>query len=360
MNLQATILRRTLIFYRPARTSRGVYHQRLARYVWLRDADDPAKSGLGECSPLPDLSCDFSPDYDRLLGEHLRQLTQTGQLDRDRLRPYPSMLMGLETAWRQWQRSGQPGGGWPLWDSPFSRGEQGLAVNGLIWMGGPDFMRDQIEAKLAQGFSCLKLKIGALNFEEELAILARLRRRFPDNDLTLRVDANGAFTPGEALEKLGRLADLRIHSIEQPLRAGQAAEMAALIEKTPLPIALDEELIGIHDLAAKKKLLENLRPQFLVLKPTLHGGFSGAEEWLTLAGSLGIDWWATSALESNLGLNAIAQWCATLADEKPQGLGTGGLYANNLTLPLALREERLWLDPAGSWPDGSSLAADIS
>ncbi|KXS55775.1 MAG: o-succinylbenzoate synthase [Candidatus Adiutrix intracellularis] len=351
MKLTVRIFRRRLIFKLPAATSRGLYHEHLAHYVLLRRKDAPEIFGIGECSPLPGLSCDFFVDYETILAEQSHRLEETSRLDKESLRPYPSMLFGLETALRHLEQ-----GSLKLWDSPFSRGERGLAINGLIWMGDFGFLREQIEAKLGQGFSCLKLKIGALDFNREIALLASIRRRFSVDKIILRVDANGAFTPREALDKLKRLTELQLHSIEQPIRAGQWAEMARLVSQSPLPIALDEELIGLHTPAAKKEMLERIRPDFLVLKPTLHGGFSGVEEWTDLAQQLGLGWWATSALESNLGLNAVAQWSAAHADEKPQGLGTGGLYINNLACPLVVRGERLWFDLAGPTPVETDLA----
>jgi o-succinylbenzoate synthase len=358
VNLQTRILRRKLIFRRAARTSRGVYHEHLARYVLLRNNDNPEQTGIGECSPLPDLSCDYSSDYEQVLLEQCRLLEKTGRLDAELLRPYPSILFGLETALRHFEQAqGQQNSvaKWQLWDSAFSRGERGLIVNGLIWMGDIPFMAGQIENKLSQGFSCLKLKIGSLNFEDELALLASIRKRFPASVITLRVDANGAFAPDEALDKLNRLAELELHSIEQPIRAGQWEAMALLALKSPMPIALDEELIGTHSLKDKYRLLDYIKPQFIVLKPTLHGGFSGVEEWVELAENMGIRWWATSALESNIGLNAIAQWAALRAGGNAQGLGTGGLYENNVPMPLLMRGEHLWLEPEGSFPDVNAL-----
>jgi L-alanine-DL-glutamate epimerase-like enolase superfamily enzyme len=230
-----------------------------------------------------------------------------------------------------------------LWETPFSRGEQGIPINGLIWMGNFDQMYRQIETKLKDGFRCIKLKIGAIEFEEELTLIKRIRQRFSAEVVELRVDANGAFSSVSALEKLKRLSDFDIHSIEQPIAAGQWEAMHKLIEQTPFPIALDEDLIGINDLNEKQKLLDTIRPQYIILKPTLHGGLAGSEEWIELARSRGIGWWITSALESNVGLNAIAQWCSTLSNSLPQGLGTGSIYTNNIELPLLVEKDCLWL-----------------
>ncbi len=336
----------TLRFKQPAGTSRGVYQAHNVWYVVLRDIHDPSHVGIGECAPLPDLSCDYDTHYAETLSRFCQIMEERQQLDSEPLRSYPSILFGLETAMRHYrQRS------WQLWNTPFSRGAEGIAINGLIWMGDYPFMLQQIESALARGFHCVKLKIGAIDFEKELALLRFIRSRYAANEVELRVDANGAFSSGEAAAKLEMLAELDIHSIEQPLRAGQWEEMARLCASSPLPIALDEELIGIHQPEDKRKLLEIIRPHYIILKPSLHGGISGCNEWIALARELGIGWWITSALESNIGLNSIAQWCATLGNPLPQGLGTGSLYTNNISLPLEIRGERLWFHPGGVFPE---------
>ena len=221
----------------------------------------------------------------------------------------------------------------------------GIPINGLIWMGDYQMMLEQIERKIETGFRCVKLKIGAIRFEEELALLRHIRAKLPAGKVELRVDANGAFTPAEAMEKLQRLAELEIHSIEQPIRAGQWEEMARLAAASPLPIALDEELIGHDTYEEKTRLLQTIRPRYIILKPSLHGGIHGCEEWIEIAGREGIGWWITSALESNIGLNSIAQWCATLSNPLPQGLGTGALFTDNIDLPLEVRGDCLWFNP---------------
>lgn len=233
-------------------------------------------------------------------------------------------------------------GTWALWNTAFSRGEAGIPINGLIWMGDFDKMLVQIEAKMKGGFRCIKLKIGAINFEEELALLRHIRAHFSAGEVELRVDANGAFSPVDAMEKLKRLSELDIHSIEQPIRAGQWEEMARLTSESPLPIALDEELIGCNTLEGKQRLLSAIRPQYIILKPSLHGGFTGGEEWIAEAEKRNIGWWITSALESNIGLNAIAQWCATFNNPLPQGLGTGMLFTDNVDMSLEIRKDCLW------------------
>ena len=294
--------------------------------------------GIGECAPLPALSCDDLPDYEDILIRTCRQVEEEqGKLDKDGLCKYPSILFGLETAiWNFFA------GSWALSDTAFSRGEVGIQINGLIWMGDFDHMLSQIEKKMEAGFRCVKLKIGAIDFEKELALLRHIRTHFSSKEIELRVDANGAFSPGDAMEKLKRLSEFDLHSIEQPIRAGQWEEMARLTSESPLPIALDEELIGCNMLEEKKKLLATIRPQYIIIKPSLHGGICGGDEWIMEAEKQHIGWWITSALESNIGLNAIAHWCATFNNPLPQGLGTGMLFTDNIEVPLEIRKDCLW------------------
>lgn len=333
----------TLRFKQPASTSRGVYREHRVWYVLLRNKDNPSHVGIGECAPLPDLSYDYDDRYEKTLSRFCRITEERQQVETKLLRCHPSILFGLETALRHYrQRS------WQLWNSPFSRGEEGISINGLIWMGSFDKMKQKAENLIEKGFRCIKLKIGAIGFEEELELLRYIRTNHPG--VTLRVDANGAFSPAEAEEKLQRLVPLKIHSIEQPIRAGQWEETTRLCYTTPLPIALDEELIGVHHPDQKRRLLETIQPRYIILKPSLHGGISGCNEWIALAKKLGIGWWITSALESNIGLNSIAQWCATLGNPLPQGLGTGSLYLNNFPLPLEIKDDSLWFNKSGNFP----------
>lgn len=331
------IIPRILHFKQPAGTSRGTYTTRKVWYIYLSTTEYPERVGVGECAPLPKLSCDDLPDYEQILCNACRCLEQTGELDTEALRDYPSILFGLETALRHYETQS-----WALWDTPFSRGETGIPINGLIWMGDFDRMLQQIEVKMQSGYRCIKLKIGAINFEEELALLKHIRAHYSAREIELRVDANGAFSPVDAMEKLNRLAELELHSIEQPIRAGQLEEMARLTADTPLPIALDEELIGCNTPEGKQDLLTSVRPQYIILKPSLHGGISGGNEWIAEAEKQHIGWWITSALESNIGLNAIAQWCATFRSPLPQGLGTGLLFTDNIEMPLEIRKDCLW------------------
>lgn len=348
------ITSRLLHFKQPAGTSRGTYTTRQVWYVSIADGET-GRWGIGECAPLPDLSCDNHPNYALLLRSACDSLAQTGRINRELLRllrPYPSILFGLETALAHLEA-----GSLALWDTPFSRGEAGIPINGLIWMGDYKRMQEQIDVKLNAGYRCVKLKIGAIDFEQELALLKRVRQDFKADTLELRVDANGAFSSYEVLDKLRRLAECDLHSIEQPMRPGQWEEMAELIARSPIPIALDEELIGHNSLAEKRKLLHAIVPHYLVLKPSLHGGIQGCTEWIKLAETcMGSTperpkWWITSALESNVGLNAIAHWCATLGNPLPQGLGTGLLFTDNVEMPLTIRKDCLWFSPDDSLTD---------
>ena len=331
------IVPRRLHFKQPAGTSRGSYTTRDVWYLHLTSDKYPDRVGIGECAPLPKLSCDDMQGYESVLAHICNEVTEQGGFSVESLRDYPSILFGLETAFRHLER-----GCFELWDTPFSRGEVGIPINGLIWMGDYKKMLEQIEAKMAVGFRCIKLKIGAINFEEELALLRFIRSHFSAKEVELRVDANGAFAPADAMEKLKRLAELDLHSIEQPIRAGQWEDMARLTAETPLPIALDEELIGINIPERKQCLLDSVHPQYIILKPSLHGGMAGGNEWIREAEKRNIGWWITSALESNIGLNAIAHWCAAFNNPLPQCLGTGALFTDNVDMPLEVRKDSLW------------------
>lgn len=342
---QVKLSSRTLHFIQPAGTSRGVYTTRQSYYVTLSDDNVPGIVGIGECATLPDLSCDAMPpkEYERILKGFCDDLCQSGKIDKEAMRPYPSMLFGLETAKRQLDN----GGGIDLFNTPFGRGEEGITINGLIWMGTFDEMFQRLEAKLKAGFHCVKLKIGAIDFEKELRLIQHIRQHFSRKEVELRVDANGGFTPDNAMQRLEALAKYDIHSIEQPIRQHQWKEMARLCKNSPLPIALDEELIGVNDLTEKNQLLDTIQPQYIILKPSLHGGISGTREWIRLAKERGIGSWITSALESNIGLNAIAQLTADIYGPHitmAQGLGTGQLFSDNIPMPLEIRGEQLWVN----------------
>lgn len=342
---------RVLHFKQPAGTSRGVYTE---RKIWLVRVSDGSAVGIGECAPLPKLSCDDLPDYGEQLSVKSEAFaTAINQGDAavaaffETLRDYPSMLFGFETAWLTFLNSSLASGPTPLlFDTPFSRSEQGIPINGLVWMGTFDEMQQRIEQKLAQGFHCVKLKIGAIDFDAELELLKMIRQRFGPREVELRVDANGAFAFDEALYKLELLSQYALHSIEQPIRAGQWANMAELCRESPMRIALDEELIGINDPEQKRQLLNIIRPAYIILKPSLHGGMTGCREWIDIARDMGIGSWITSALESNIGLNAIAQFCSEVYGDNikmPQGLGTGLLFTDNIGHPLEIRGDKLYL-----------------
>ena len=339
--MKITIEERTLHFKQPAGTSRGVYTE---RKIWLIHLSDGHHEGIGECAPLPQLSCDDRPDYEQVLRGFCDEVERTGEIPYEALRDYPSMLFGLETAFLSSHRS--PLSSDLLFDNAFSRGEVGIPINGLVWRGRYDEMLARLEEKLAKGFRCVKLKIGAIDFDQELDLVKRIRDRFSFHEVELRLDANGAFPFDEALYKLELLSQYQIHSIEQPIRQGQWAYMAELCRESPLPIALDEELIGVNDPEMKRHMLNIIKPRYIILKPSLHGGMMGCREWIATAREMGIGSWITSALESNIGLNAIAQFCSDVYGDHismPQGLGTGQLFTDNIPMPLEIRGDRLWI-----------------
>lgn len=339
-----TITSKLLHFLQPAGTSRGVYNTRLSFYLKLTSDEQPDVVGVGECATLPDLSCDAMPpnDYERKLRTFCDEYERTGVIDYEAMRAYPSMLFGLETAVAQFNAKGSLN----FFDTPFGRGEEGIPINGLVWMGTFEEMFERLEAKLKAGFRCIKIKIGAIDFDRELQLIRHIRSTFSRNDVELRVDANGGFTPEEALSRMEALVQYDIHSIEQPIKQHQWTEMARLCTTTPLPIGLDEELIGVNERQKKIELLDTIRPQYIVLKPSLHGGMAGTAEWIQLARERNIGSWITSALESNVGLNAIAQLTASIYGTNirhAQGLGTGQLFADNIEMPLKVIDDKLWI-----------------
>jgi o-succinylbenzoate synthase len=328
--LTATFKKHTLIFKQASGTSRGVLRTKDSYFIILKSSEKPNITAVGECGLLRGLSVDDVPNYEEKLAEVCQHINNYDFWLNDGLREFPSIHFGLEMALLDLKTNATK----TLFPSDFTDNEKPININGLIWMGEKQFMFDQIKNKLNEGWNCIKLKIGAIDFEAEMELLKYIRSQFSKSDIELRVDANGAFSPENALEKLNRLSAMDLHSIEQPIKQHQWNEMAELCEKTPLPIALDEELIGVFDLAEKRKIMETIRPQYLIFKPSFIGGFKGTQEWIDLCDELNTPWWMTSALESNIGLNAIAQWTATLDNNLPQGLGTGQLYTNNLESPL--------------------------
>lgn len=334
----------TLNFSRPAGTSRGVMLDRDVWFLVVRD-DEGTQKGIGEIAPLKCLSCDDVTGFEAKIAEVCNDMSRYQYWIDEGLNDFPSIRFGLETAIRDYNTEGSK----ILFPSIFLEGKKGIPINGLVWMGDAGFMKSQVKEKIDQGFHCIKLKIGAIDFEEEISIIKSIRKEFSENEIEIRVDANGAFSPDDALEKLQRLADLNIHSIEQPIRQKQWPEMAELCSKSILPVALDEELIGINHREEKIKMLLSILPDYIILKPSLHGGFAGCNQWIELAESLNIGWWITSALESNIGLNAIAQWAATLNTTMPQGLGTGQLFTNNIPSPLEIKSGKLFYNPQQPW-----------
>ena len=327
-------------FKQPAGTSRGVYLTRKSWMVEITSQQLPGRKGVGECAPLPDLSVDFRPDYEAVLRQWCDRLEQEGEGVLDEMQAWPSMRFGLETALLHLQR-----GTTALFDTPFARGEVGIPINGLVWMGSHDEMLKRVEEKLQQGFHCIKLKVGAIDFEQELDLVKRIRERFSPAEMEIRLDANGGFKTDEALDKLERLAQYAIHSIEQPIKQHQWGNMAKLCRDAPLPIALDEELIGINTDDMKLYMLNVVKPAYIILKPSLHGGMKGVREWVQAANEKGVKTWITSALESNVGLNAICHLTADIYGEHinmPQGLGTGQLFTDNIPMPLAIEGEMMW------------------
>ncbi len=344
-NLKATFSKYELVFKQPGGTSRGILMNKTSWFIKIWEASNPEISGIGECSPLKGLSIDFREDFEKELANICNNIQSYSSLLETRLNELPSINFGLETALIDLANKGEK----ILYPSGFTQGKDSIDINGLIWMGDTEFMKQQIDEKINQGFRCIKMKIGAIDFEKELSLLRYIRQSPGGGKIELRVDANGAFTVEEALSKLERLSELHIHSIEQPIRQGNPEQMAELCKKTPVPIALDEELIGVNSYSEKQALLEQIKPQYIILKPTLVGGLSESEEWINVAEAQNVGWWVTSALESNIGLNAIAQWTYTLKNSMPQGLGTGQLFTNNIKSPLYLQSDKLFHNPHTSW-----------
>lgn len=331
-----------LYFKIPGGTSRGVLSYKDSWFLMLRDQD---KIGIGECSIIEGLSPETSEQVEAALAQIGRDIHLGFEKLHAAYAHMPAVQFALEMAFQGLNETNP----YTWFDTPFIRGDNRIKINGLVWMGQTDFMQTQIEEKLALGFDSIKLKIGALDFDLECYLLEGLRQRFDKSVLQIRVDANGAFSADEALGKLDRLSQFDIHSIEQPIAVNQWDEMKQLCMLSPVPIALDEELIGRYSDEEKEALLNAVAPHYLILKPSLIGGWTGANKWVSLAKKYGIDWWATSALESNLGLSAIAQWCADKQVSIPQGLGTGQLFTNNIESPLYLDGSFLGYDPDKEW-----------
>jgi len=340
--LKAHYKKHILEFKTPSGTSRGILKTKEAWFIVL---EDKGRLGFGECGMLRGLSIDDRPDFEQTLQWVCANIHLGEQQLYDALTEFPSIQMGLEIAFRS-LAAHDP---FQIYPSAFTKGEASIAINGLIWMGNKAFMSKQIATKLNEGFGCIKMKIGAINFDTELALLKSIRQEFSASEIEIRVDANGAFDPKNALEKLKQLSDLDLHSIEQPIAVKKWDQMAYLCEKSPLDIALDEELIGVFSNQDKQRLLNHINPQYIILKPSFIGGFKGSDSWIELSQTNNVKWWVTSALESNVGLNAISQYTFTKNSTLPQGLGTGSLYTNNIASALQITKGTLCYNPTKKW-----------
>lgn len=340
--MQAKYKQYFLKFKRPSGTSRGVLTSKESWFLILNEGD---KTGIGECGLLRSLSIDDRPDYEEKLKWVCDNISLGPETLCNSLNEFPSIQFGVEMAFSS-LKAEHP---FILYPSEFTKGFGSIPINGLVWMGDKNYMKEQIVEKIENGFNCIKLKIGAIDFQAELDLLKYIRNEFSSEKIEIRVDANGAFSPNDALEKLKKLSNYGIHSIEQPIKQGQEQEMAEICLKTPVPIALDEELIGVTSVTKKKDLIQTINPQYLIFKPSLIGGFKGTKEWMDLARENNIGWWITSALESNVGLNAISQWTFMQQPDLPQGLGTGSLYTNNFESPLKVERGRILYDPQINW-----------
>ena len=340
--MKATYKKYILDFKRPSGTSRGVLTQ---KETWFIILEKDGKTGIGECGILRSLSIDDRPDYEDKLKWVCDSIHLGEQALWEALAEFPSIQFGVEMAFQS-LKSKTP---YLLFPSQFTKGGDSITINGLVWMGEEQYMKEQIEEKLQQGFNCIKLKIGAIDFQKELDLLRFIRSNFSTDQIEIRVDANGAFSTTDALYKLNQIHEYQIHSIEQPIKQNQTDSMSELCKNTPLPIALDEELIGVFALENKQALLQKIHPQYIILKPSLVGGFRGTKEWIDIAEKHNIGWWITSALESNIGLNAIAQWTYLQNNPMPQGLGTGALYTNNFDSPLEVKNGQLTYNTDLQW-----------
>ena len=340
--IKASYKKYILHFKNPSGTSRGILR---TKETWFIVLEENGKTGIGETGLFRGLSIDDVSSYEEKLSWACENI-KLGLTDLLAVFiEFPSIQFGLEQAFLSLQSENK----FQLFPSEFCKGKESITINGLVWMGDQQFMKKQIQEKLNSGFSCIKMKIGAIDFDAEVALLKSIRKEFSSNEIELRVDANGAFKPKNALEKLKILSELDLHSIEQPIKQGQLQDMALLCEKTPLPIALDEELIGVFSTQEKQEVIKMVKPQFIILKPSLVGGFGGTTEWIDIAKKNNVDWWITSALESNIGLNAIAQFTHTLKNKLPQGLGTGGLFTNNFESPLEVKNGTLHYNNSNKW-----------
>jgi o-succinylbenzoate synthase len=350
--IQAKWKKYVLNFKEPAGTSRGIIYSKTSYFIFLTNSSDPIICGIGECGVLAGLSADDKPEYEKVLSNTCNKINENSLVETV-LIEWPSIRFGYEMALLDLKNKGKR----ILFPSDFTNNNSPIKINGLVWMGNFENMKLQIENKINAGFKCVKLKIGAIQFEDELELLKKIRKEFAVNDIEIRLDANGAFNINEALQKIELLSKFNIHSIEQPIKQMQVKQMALLCKNSPIDIALDEELIGINKKATKIKLLEEIKPAHIILKPSFLGGYAACNEWIEIANQLNIGWWVTSALESNIGLSAIAQWVYTLQTNNYQGLGTGQLYTNNFLSPLKIEMGNLYFDQNIKW-DTNNLIND--
>ena len=337
--LSAEIFYHNLNFRIPGGTSRGILKNKPTWYIKIYHNDNPSIFGLGECGPIQGLSIEPADKMMDQLKKVQESINDLSSLD---LSLFPSINFGIENALKDLKNGGKR----IIFQNSFLQGKP-IKINGLIWMGDKYFMINQIKSKIEKGFSCLKLKIGSIDFKEEISILKNIRKQFSSKILEIRVDANGAFSSKNVLQKLDTLGKLEIHSIEQPIAVNQWDYLKEICEKSPIPIALDEELIQLKK--EKNEFIKYISPQYLVLKPTLIGGFEATKKWINIAEENNINWWVTSALESNVGLSAIAQFCANYPLILPQGLGTGQLYSNNVPSPLEIKGENIFHNKNKTW-----------
>lgn len=338
--LQASWNKVTFYFTFPAGTSRGILHQKDSWFIEIWDKEKPNQKGTGECSIIKGLSRDKLSKLEGKIEQICNDINNGTQPEKFELNDYPALKFAIETAMFDLQCAQKD----VLFPSEFTEGKKGIRINGLIWIDTIDTMWEAFEKKIRAGFTCIKIKIGAYNWSDELALLKKIRKKYPAEALEIRVDANGAYTFVDAQIVLEDLHKLSVHSIEQPIKQGQASIMAELCKISPVFIALDEELINDFTREEKAALLNQINPKYLILKPSLLGGFKECEEWISLANERKIGWWITSALESNIGLSAIAQWTYTLNNSLHQGLGTGQLFTNNTSSPLDIKGEQLWFN----------------
>ena len=339
--MKATYKRRDFLFKIPGGTSRGVLY---SKDSWFLTLTDDLKTGLGECSIIEGLSIDDLSDFESKLEWLCLNINKHPSYLFVELSNYPSIVFGLEMALRSLNSLNEN----VLFPSDFTEGKDSIPINGLVWMGEIDFMKKQVESNVSKGYNCIKLKIGALDFDEEFALLKSIRDKYDPSELEIRLDANGAYSYKDSMNILNKLSKLNIHSIEQPINAGQIKYMSELCLNSPIPIALDEELIGINSIENKIQLLDIIRPQYIILKPSLLGGFKACEEWIKVIPK-NTKYWVTSALESNVGLSAISQWAYTLNNSLPQGLGTGSLFSNNFDSPLSIKNAKLHFNKNNNW-----------